>query len=390
MARFLKWIVNIILLLSIVVAGALLIPPLAGVTTVIIDEVDMDTNLGKGSVTYAIDDKVTELEIGDDVLVSENDSNYVYRVKSIDTSDGTCVLEDTKNSSAEPVTKTFRSNVPKVVLSVPFIGYISMAMKSTEGLIIIGLAVVFVVILFVLAELWRPDDDEEDEEDEDEEEEREAEQPVRRPVHVDMSSQIMEEASNAIASAVSSVVEQERLQGGRPETPYAEENILADAFETEELEIIPEEAGDKPEAERAEEESEDVLEIEQLLRQEEALVSGGRAGDDKSTEADPEAVLEKGDDLRVLMEEFETTDEDDVWAQPETEPAAETVEAAVEPVVEEEESETEEEQMEERTLAMPVYTAEELLKKAKEDGEEPGIVKDDDSGVTILDYSDLL
>ena len=383
MARFLKWIVNIILLLSIVVAGALLIPPLAGVTTVIIDEVDMDTNLGKGSVTYAIDDKVTELEIGDDVLVSENDSNYVYRVKSIDTSDGTCVLEDTKNSSAEPVTKTFRSNVPKVVLSVPFIGYISMAMKSTEGLIIIGLAVVFVVILFVLAELWRPDDDEEDEEDEDEEEEREAEQPVRRPVHVDMSSQIMEEASNAIASAVSSVVEQERLQGGRPETPYAEENILADAFETEELEIIPE-------AERAEEESEDVLEIEQLLRQEEALVSGGRAGDDKSTEADPEAVLEKGDDLRVLMEEFETTDEDDVWAQPETEPAAETVEAAVEPVVEEEESETEEEQMEERTLAMPVYTAEELLKKAKEDGEEPGIVKDDDSGVTILDYSDLL
>ena len=119
-------------------------------------------------------------------------------------------------------------------------------------------------------------------------------------------------------------------------------------------------------------------------------MSGGRAGDDKSTEADPEAVLEKGDDLRVLMEEFETTDEDDMWAQPEIETAAETVEAAVQPVVEDEESETEEEQMEERTLAMPVYTAEELLKKAKEDGDEPGIVKDDDSGVTILDYSDLL
>ena len=148
MARFLKWIVNIILLLSIVVAGALLIPPLAGVTTVIIDEVDMDTNLGKGSVTYAIDDKVTELEIGDDVLVSENDSNYVYRVKSIDTSDGTCVLEDTKElQCGAGYEKRFAQMYQKVVLSVPFIGYISMAMKSTEGLIIIGLAVVFVVIL---------------------------------------------------------------------------------------------------------------------------------------------------------------------------------------------------------------------------------------------------
>ncbi|MCH1984266.1 hypothetical protein MCG98_16995 [Ruminococcus sp. OA3] len=385
MARFLKWIVNIILLLSIVVAGALLIPPLAGVTTVIIDEVDMDTNLGKGSVTYAIDDKVTELEIGDDVLVSESDSNYVYRVKSIDTSDGACVLEDTKNPNSEPVTKTFRSNVPKVVLSVPFIGYISMAMKSTEGLIIIGLAVVFVVILFVLAELWRPDDDEEDEDDEDAEEEYETERPVRRPVHVDMSSQIMEEASNAIASAVSSVVEQERLQGGRSETPYAEENILADAFETEELEIIPEEPEFKPEAEPVEE-AEDVLEIEQLLRQEEALVSGGHGGDVQESGTEPEA----DDDLRVLLQEFETTDEGDLWEEPEEEESAETAESAEEEAEETEEPETEEEQMEEKTLAMPVCTAEELLRRAKEEGEEPGVVKDEDSGVTILDYSDLL
>ena len=45
MGRFLKWIVNIILLCAIVIAAALLIPPLAGVTTAMIDEVDMDTNL---------------------------------------------------------------------------------------------------------------------------------------------------------------------------------------------------------------------------------------------------------------------------------------------------------------------------------------------------------
>ncbi len=376
MARFLKWIVNIILLLSIVVAGALLIPPLAGVTTVIIDEVDMDTNLGKGSVTYAIDDKVTELEIGDDVLVTESDSNYVYRVKSIDTSDGTCVLEDTKNANTEPVTKTFRSNVPKVVLSVPFIGYISMAMKSTEGLIIIGLAVVFVVILFILAELWRPDEDEEDEEDE--EEETTAERPVRRPVHVDMSSQIMEEASNAIASAVSSVVKQEKLQGEREETLYAEETILADAFETEELEIIPEETEMSTGAVQ-EEESDDVLEIEQLLRQEEALAAGGKAKEVMKSEGEQEQPSKADENLRVLLQEFEESGEEGMWEEePQAEEAAETAEEELE------------EQMEEKTLAMPVYTAEELLKKAKEEGEEPGVVKDDDSGVTILDYSDLL
>lgn len=48
------------------------------------------------------------------------------------------------------------------------IGYVSMALRSTEGLIIVGLAVVFVIILFILAEVWKKDDDEEeDEENED-------------------------------------------------------------------------------------------------------------------------------------------------------------------------------------------------------------------------------
>lgn len=72
MGRFLKWIVNIILLCAIVIAAALLIPPLAGVTTAMIDEVDMDTNLPRGSVTYARDVAADDLEAGDDVLILES------------------------------------------------------------------------------------------------------------------------------------------------------------------------------------------------------------------------------------------------------------------------------------------------------------------------------
>ena len=77
MSKFLKVLVNSLLILAIVVAGGLLIPPFAGVTTVIVDDGTMDTNLSMGSVTYAVSLKEMPKE-GSKVLVSEGGSQYVY------------------------------------------------------------------------------------------------------------------------------------------------------------------------------------------------------------------------------------------------------------------------------------------------------------------------
>ena len=46
--RFPKTIVNVILFCAIVVAAGLLVPPFAGITTVMVDDVDMQTNLPQG------------------------------------------------------------------------------------------------------------------------------------------------------------------------------------------------------------------------------------------------------------------------------------------------------------------------------------------------------
>ena len=55
MSKVLKTIVNVILFCAIVVAAGLLIPPFAGITTVMVDDVDMQTNLPQGSVAYAVE-----------------------------------------------------------------------------------------------------------------------------------------------------------------------------------------------------------------------------------------------------------------------------------------------------------------------------------------------
>lgn len=396
MGRFLKWIVNIILLCAIVIAAALLIPPLAGVTTAMIDEVDMDTNLPRGSVTYARDVAADDLEAGDDVLILESGKTYVYRVKNLDTGDGTCTLEDTRTAGAEEVTRTFTGDVSKVVLTVPFIGYIPMAMKSTEGLIVIGLAVVFVIILFILAELWRPDRD--DEEEEEEEENPEPADEARQTLPVDTPSQIMEEASSEIASVVSSVVAEE----SQPEEIRQ-----------------PEEDGELDEIDRKLRQEPEYLSEEEVLRQ--AEETDGTVTADGEEDA---AILSLEEDIRSeeeRMQEINDGAQEEIVLEqetvPEEEPAVEETvieEAALleEPVSEEETMETAEEmteekipaaepyvpeqeveeevQTDERKLAMPLYTADELLAKAREKGENPRVVKDEKTGVTLLDYSDLL
>jgi len=43
------------------------------------------------------------------------------------------------------------------VVTIPFIGYLMAATKSIEGLIVLGLTVLFLIILYVIAELWKKD-----------------------------------------------------------------------------------------------------------------------------------------------------------------------------------------------------------------------------------------
>lgn len=76
MSKFLKFIVNLIVLCAVVVALALLVPPLAGVKTVMIDDGEKDTNLPLGSVTYGKGIPVEDLKEGDKIVITGSGSAY--------------------------------------------------------------------------------------------------------------------------------------------------------------------------------------------------------------------------------------------------------------------------------------------------------------------------
>lgn len=356
MSKLLKWIVNIILLAAIIIAGGLLIPSLVGVTTFIVDDVDMATNLAKGSVTYGTDKELSELATGDEILVKESDGEYVYRIKSIDASSNSCELEDVKSPDGNTKEEIFRKTVTKVAFTVPFIGYIVMAMKSTEGLIIIGLAVIFVIVLFILAELWKKD--EEEDEDEEDDEYSEHETPSAPPARVDVPAQILEEVSSEIASAVSSVVAGESIK------PNMEENSLGENTGNVDIkEIAKVVEGKAEEPEMGEEALVRELEKAQGIRR--------SVGDDVvNVETDNQ---EAADVQEKEAEQWQASEESDEAAEDMPEVVEDMPEAS-----------------EKIELAMPAYSTEELLQKAREVGDDPKVRADYDIGVTLLDYSDIL
>lgn len=399
MSKVLKTIVNVILFCAIVVAAGLLIPPFAGITTVMVDDVDMQTNLPQGSVAYAVEKDRSELKQGDKVLISQEGRQYVYVVDSIDGSG--VVLDDQLSTDGGTTQQELGSTVQKVMLVVPVIGYVSMALRSTEGLIIVGLAVVFVIILFILAEVWKKDDDEEeDEENEDaQEDEPEEEEPAvmsrrqkKKARKADKKKQKQEEKA-AVAEAKA------RAKRERQEAKLAKKNQKAHMMDEseQEPEAIPTEPMEETQAAGSTQEivlPQELMQEEQSAGNTQEIVLPTEETQEKQestdeTEDPDKTLLQEtaslfAADIASMMGENQTKETEE---SEETDPldSTEQTQPVVLGAVSEEKQETGD-----KKLAMPVYSKEELLQKAEADGDEPEVIEDEVSGVTLVDYSDVL
>ena len=161
MSKFLKFIVHFAVICTIVCVLGLALPPFFGVRTVIMDSTDKATNLPLGSVTYAIPVRTEEVTAGSPILVQEDGKTYKYNLVSVNKENNTGTVIDTTTSAQESITVSVKNWVPKIVITIPFVGYLLVATESVEGLIVLGLVILFLIILYVIAELWRkdPEDD---------------------------------------------------------------------------------------------------------------------------------------------------------------------------------------------------------------------------------------
>lgn len=349
MSKLLKVIVNTLLLLAILSAGALVIPPFAGITTLVSDGMG-NTNISRGAVTYAKKTDTSSVATGDKILVDDNSGKYIYTIQSLDIAAGTASVKNVISGDTTEI--TVRATVSKVIITIPVIGFLSMAAQSREGIMIIGLAILFLVILFILSEVWKRDEEEDEEEDEDEDDEK--------------ASEELRSRKKAALEEKKKREEQEMTEQLRAADQKTAEEENQDEFEIPDLE-----------EEETEQVSFNTVDLQNLVRGEE-------------TEEIPEAVEETEIVEEAAAEETaeEVTEETEETESAEPETVEEIEE--FEETIEEPEEEPEPEPSEPIELAMPVYTAEELLQKAHAAGDDPKVIEDPATGITILDYSDIL
>lgn len=398
MSKVLKFIVNLVVLLSIVVAVALLVPPLLGVDTVINDNSNIETNLPVGAVAYGRQVDTEKLKKEDKILYMEGSAQYVYEIQDMDTIAGSYKVKDVYNKNSDAESITLQDKVSKAVITIPFIGYAAIALQSKTGLMVVGAVIILLIILFILSEVLRRGDDDE-EEDEEEYEEEDDEDEEDEPGYWERRRLKKEEKRRRKLEKKGLLEEDDEEE--------QEQEDMNDVF-------VPENTFSEPAASEPEQE---LQGFDEAMKDAMSSIASGIAQvSEPENVPDATVVMPDAEELEKAVQEaegtLETAEEPEVQefaAETELEPEAEETQAvenieadmpediAEDIIIEEtptEETEvqlSEEEEIPVNVNAVPkTPSLNELLAKAAAAGEEPEVKKDEENEVTLLDYSDLL
>lgn len=353
MSKFLKFIVHFIVICTIICVVGLAVPPFLGITTEILDDSSKETNLPMGSVTYAIPVKTEEAAVGDSILYQGDSKAYKYMITEIDQENKTFQVIDASDSKEKALTVQAKEYFPKVVITIGYVGYLLIATESIEGLIILGLAVLFLIILYIIAELWKKDpQDDYDEMDTEpgyvkSKKELKREEKARQRRYKEEEKQIRKEEKQNRKGA--DAPRKKIRTGGFVDTIYEDE------LETD---------NEKPVTVQTA-----TSEAHELLKKEIAAATADEP-EVQQEEPEKEVVISPTENIVTHLKEALEEEKQEQEA----------------PVDEEEETES----LPIRRMAIPVWSAAQIAENAKNQGDAPDIVKDDVTKVTLFDYSDIV
>lgn len=369
MSRFLKVIVHTFIIVAILVAVAIVVPPLAGVTTTIVDTETMDTNLPMGSITYSRDIAVTDLVSGDKILKESETSTYAYVIQAGDAATGKFQAENAYQQTVEEI--TLRNHVSRVILTIPVIGYVLVAMHSMEGIIIIVLVLLLMVVLFILSELWKKDDSDDDDSDDDDEEDDDEE---------DEDEDGNEEAEDD--------------EDDEEDEPLSRRERKARRKEEKRRKKEEKKRAKKEKRRRDNEDDDDLKDIRFVTEEAPAAVSA----EDRLSVVPEKVPGEAADSVtaeEAAVPQMAPASEAPVLSEPVPVPTVQTETGKTEnergtgtgsTIIEETPSQTDDG----RFVPVSRMTLDELMEEAGKNGVTPKVIKDPNTNVTLLDYTDLL
>lgn len=352
MSKFLKIITRLILILLILCGIALLVPPFFGMNTVIVEN-QSTSNLSRGTVAYVKSVNTDSIKAGDKIVrVTEDESVNVYRVSAYDKTSRT--ITATKSDRAAEEQLHASDSVRKLLITVPFLGYLSLSTRSFSGLLIFGGSLLILIILMIIAEVLGSDK-EELEVIGGEQEDVEFFSTLNEKKTEEFDAQKLEHAQNA-QDTQNTPKNQGEMDEAQPADDFPVEGEGEDFIQNLKGEVSG----------RKESQDSGIVNTGAIL---------GKAEKPAPDESD---VLET-DGLPNVQAALEAVLDGRQVAKPEAfskEPSAKTTDQVL--------------KTGEVELAMPVHTAEEYLDRAHGQGDDPELIEDPVTGIKFVDYTDCL
>ena len=157
---------GLLAVLLLALAGVLIVPYLMGYTELAVLTGSMQPTLPVGTLIYVKETDPAQLEVGDVVTYRlDGDTMVTHRVIEMNPEAETLVTQGDANEDPDGEI-TFDRIVGKMDFSIPYLGYISLNIRTPMGIVSICGVLVLIILLTFIPEIFSKDDEEEKKENE--------------------------------------------------------------------------------------------------------------------------------------------------------------------------------------------------------------------------------
>lgn len=144
-----------LLVVMLIIAGVLVLPPFMGCKNMAVLSGSMEPTIGVGAMVVAREVEPESLETGDVITyVLSGDTLVTHRIIEIDREKQEVITQGDANEVADGAPIAYDRIVGRVLFHVPYLGYLSMYMKTPLGIAGICGVLMVLIILNFLPELF--------------------------------------------------------------------------------------------------------------------------------------------------------------------------------------------------------------------------------------------
>lgn len=152
-----------ILIILIIISGLLLIPRIFGYENFAVISGSMEPNISVGSIVYVKSTDFQDLAKGDVISFFTNETTRVtHRIIEIDQESESVITQGDANNVRDADAVTYQHMIGKVAFTIPFLGYLSMYIRTPLGIALICTIIFILILLHYLPEIFEQDSKTED------------------------------------------------------------------------------------------------------------------------------------------------------------------------------------------------------------------------------------